>query len=148
MLKRPEINIVALSKNFASNKGKLPWPVKSNKYVSWKYGIQPHPTIRNVEINNLGMGIQTSGGAPVYAAFEGEVRKVLNIPGSGQTIMIKHGEYFSVYGRIENVLVTPGTKVSTGQKLGTVMEVNESNSIDFQIWHKQENQNPEDWLTK
>jgi murein hydrolase activator len=148
MLKKPEINIVALSKNFASNKGKLPWPVKSNKYVSWKYGVQPHPTIRNVEINNLGMGIQTSPGASVYAAFEGEVRKVLSIPGSGQTIMIKHGEYFSVYGRIENVEVAPGTKVLTGQKLGTVMEVNENNSIDFQIWHKQENQNPESWLTK
>lgn len=148
MLKKPEINIVALSKNFASNKGKLPWPVKTNRYVSWKYGVQAHPTIRNVEINNLGMGIQTNAGASVYAAFEGEVRKVLSIPGSGQTIMIKHGEYFSVYGRIENVEVTPGTKVVTGQKLGTVMEVNESNSIDFQIWHKQENQNPELWLTK
>jgi murein hydrolase activator len=72
----------------------------------------------------------------------------LSIPGSGQTIMIKHGEYFSVYGRIENVEVAPGTKVLTGQKLGTVMEVNENNSIDFQIWHKQENQNPESWLTK
>ncbi len=148
MLKKPEINISILSKNFSANKGRLPWPVKSAKFVSWRYGVQAHPTIKNVEINNLGMGIQTQSGTAVYAAFEGEVRKVLNIPGSGQTIMVKHGEYFTVYGHMQNVIVTPGSKISTGQKLGEVMEVNESNALDFQIWHKQENLNPQSWLIK
>lgn len=148
MLRKPEVNSAALSKNFASNKGKLPWPVRSNKFVSWKYGVQAHPTIRNVEINNLGMGIQTSDGADVYAAFEGEVRKVLTIPGSGQTIMVKHGEYFTVYGRMENVIVSPGTKIATGQKIGQVMDVGGTSALDFQIWHKQDNQNPQLWLSK
>ena len=73
-----EKNIV-LSKNFSANKGRLPWPVKTKKFVSWKYGLQPNPKLKNVQDYNYGIGIQTTVNAPIYASFEGEVRKILNI---------------------------------------------------------------------
>lgn len=137
-----------LSKTFSLNKAKLPWPVKSKSFVSWKYGRRPHPSIPGVEINNLGIGIQTTSGSPAYCVFEGEVRKVLKIPGSGSTIMVKHGDFFTVYGRVENVSVKPGDTVSTGQQIGTVKKVNGTSALDFQVWQKQKNLNPQSWLAK
>jgi septal ring factor EnvC (AmiA/AmiB activator) len=148
MLKKPQQNAVVLSKGFSANKGKLPWPVKTGKSLDWRYGVQAHPSIPGVEVNNLGIGINAADGTAVYAAFGGEVRKILNIPGSGQTVMVKHGDYFTVYGRLKNVTVSAGTKVITGQQLGQVMEVSGSSSLDFQVWYKQENQNPQSWLSK
>lgn len=138
---------VVLSKNFSSNKGRLPWPIRSKKFVSWKFGLQPNPDISGIKDYNYGIGIQTTVGSTVHASFEGEVRKILSIPGNGKTIMVKHGDFFTIYGRLENVLVKPGDVVITGQKLGTIKTVRGSNSLDFQIWQKQKNLNPQSWLS-
>lgn len=137
-----------LSKSFAANKGKLPWPVRSKKFVSWKYGRRPHPTLRGIELNNLGIGIQTTAGASVYSSFEGEVRKVMSVPGKGKMVMIKHGDYFTMYGQLKNISVKPGSVVRTGDKIGEVMTTNGTNTIDFQVWYKRKNQNPQLWLVK
>lgn len=137
-----------LSKTFSLNKEKLPWPIKSKSFVSWTYGRRPHPSIPGVEINNLGIGIQTTTGSPAYCVFDGEVRKILEIPGSGSTIMVKHGDFFTIYGRLENVAVKPGETVSTGQQLGTVKKVNGTSALDFQVWQKQKNLDPQTWLAK
>lgn len=139
---------VVLSKNFSANKGRLPWPIRTKKFVSWKFGLQPNPDIKGIKDYNYGIGIQTTVGSSVHATFEGEVRKVLNIPGNGKTIMVKHGDFFTIYGRLQNLVVKPGDVVITGQKLGTVKTVRGSNSLDFQIWQKQKNLNPQTWLSK
>ncbi len=86
----------ALSKSFEGNRGKLPWPVEKGT-VTEKFGKNPHPTLKNVTTNNRGIDISAPKNAQVRAVFEGEVTSVLNIPGAGKVVIIKHGNYRTVY---------------------------------------------------
>jgi len=147
LLKDPVTN-VKLSKEFAKNKGRLPSPLRSKNFVSSKFGQQPHPTLGGVKIDNLGIGLQTTTDAKVYSSFEGQVRRIFTVPGNGTTIMVKHGEYFTVYGRLKGVKVKPGERITAGQVLGTVKSINGTSSLDFQIWKKQKNLNPILWIKR
>jgi len=109
----------ALSANFTSNKGKLPWPVESG-FIIRSFGEHRHPTLPNVKTVNNGIDIVTSEGATARAVFQGEVRAIFNVPGMQNAVMINHGEFFTVYTHLERVTVKKGDKVSTKQVLGKV----------------------------
>jgi septal ring factor EnvC (AmiA/AmiB activator) len=102
---------VALSSSFEDNKTKFPWPVLG--FVSQKFGRQNHPVLKGIVIQNDGINIQTKENEKVNCIFEGEVRKVAFIPTLGSTVIIKHGEYLSVYTGLKEVYVKVGQKVST-----------------------------------
>jgi murein DD-endopeptidase MepM/ murein hydrolase activator NlpD len=109
-----------LGKNFESSKGKLPWPVESGT-ITEGYGKNAHPTLDNVYTNNNGVDISSPKNAQVRAVFEGEVTSVLNIPGAGKVVIIKHGNYRTAYSNLSETFVTAGTKVSTKQAIGTLI---------------------------
>jgi septal ring factor EnvC (AmiA/AmiB activator) len=111
---------VALSKNFESNRGRLPWPVLKGSIVEG-YGKNPHPTIPNVYTNNNGIDIGAPRNAQVRAVFQGEVTSVLNIPGAGKVIIIKHGNYRTVYSNLQEVYVSVGANVGTKQSIGSLL---------------------------
>ena len=111
---------VALSKNFESNRGRLPWPVLKGSIVEG-YGKNPHPTIPNVYTNNNGIDIGAPRNAQVRAVFQGEVTSVLNIPGAGKVIIIKHGNYRTVYSNLQEVYVSVGSSVGTKQSIGSLL---------------------------
>jgi murein hydrolase activator len=111
---------LALGKSFESNRGKLPWPVLKGT-ITESYGKNPHPTLANVYTNNNGIDIGAPKGAQVRAVFEGEVTSVLNIPGAGKVVIIKHGNYRTVYSNLQESFVTVGTKVSTKQAIGSLL---------------------------
>jgi septal ring factor EnvC (AmiA/AmiB activator) len=110
----------ALSKNFESNRGRLPWPVLKGSIVEG-YGKNPHPTIPNVYTNNNGIDIGAPRNAQVRAVFQGEVTSVLNIPGAGKVIIIKHGNYRTVYSNLQEVYVSVGASVGTKQSIGSLL---------------------------
>lgn len=110
----------ALGKSFESNRGKLPWPVLKGTIVEG-YGKNPHPTLANVYTNNNGIDIGAPKGAQVRSVFEGEVTSVLNIPGAGKVVIIKHGNYRTVYSNLQEVFVAVGAKVSTKQAIGSLL---------------------------
>jgi septal ring factor EnvC (AmiA/AmiB activator) len=110
----------ALSKNFESNRGRLPWPVLKGSIVEG-YGKNPHPTIPNVYTNNNGIDIGAPRNAQVRAVFQGEVTSVLNIPGAGKVIIIKHGNYRTVYSNLQEVYVSVGANVGTKQAIGSLL---------------------------
>jgi murein hydrolase activator len=110
----------ALGKSFESNRGKLPWPVLKGS-ITEGYGKNPHPTMANVFTNNNGIDIGAPKNAQVRAVFEGEVTSVLNIPGAGKVIIIKHGNYRTVYSNLQEVFVSVGSKVSTKQAIGSLL---------------------------
>ncbi len=110
----------ALSKNFESNRGRLPWPVLKGSIVEG-YGKNPHPTIPNVYTNNNGIDIGAPRNAQVRAVFQGEVTSVLNIPGAGKVIIIKHGNYRTVYSNLQEVYVSVGANVGTKQSIGSLL---------------------------
>src|SRR5690606_15352787 len=95
-LKNSKSVAVALSSSFEENKKKLPWPVASG-FISQHFGRQNHPVLKGIITQNDGVNIQTRENEKVTSVFEGEVRSIAFIPTLGSTVIINHGEYFSVY---------------------------------------------------
>lgn len=136
-----------LSEDFATNKGKLPWPV-SKGVITTGFGEQEHPTIKGFMINNNGVEITTAKGSSARAVFAGVVTGVTSIPGQGKIVLVRHGEYVSVYSNMDDVNVKAGDKIAVKQSIGTVAFDNEENrsNLMFQIWKGQKILNPEEWL--
>lgn len=138
----PEAGIV--SKSFAGNKSKLIWPVESG-FISARFGKQPHPVLRNVTIDNLGVKIQTNKGEKVRSVFEGVVGTVASIQGS-MLVTIQHGDYFTVYSNLKNITVKPGQKVKLKDEIGEVAEEEGLAEMQFQIWNNMDRLDPQSWL--
>lgn len=138
-----------ISNNFGNNRGKLPWPVERGVIVS-HYGKQRHPVLKNIEIDNKGIDIATAKGAMARAIFDGEVRKILSLPGAHNAIIIRHGEYLSVYTNLETVSVSVGENVSTKQYIGTIYTDKTENKtiMHLEIWKGNTTMNPGLWLAK
>lgn len=117
---------IALGKSFESNRGKLPWPVAKGS-ITEGYGKNAHPTLPNVFTNNNGIDIGAPKNSQVRAVFDGEVTSVLNIPGAGKVIIIKHGAYRTVYSNLQEVYVSVGDKVSSKQAIGSLLADDEGN---------------------
>ena len=136
---------IQLSKEFAANKGKLPWPV--NGTIVGRYGKHKHPVYKNVELPfNNGVNISTAALEPVKAVFDGEVSKVVVMPGYNQCVLIQHGEYYSFYCKLKQVNVKAGDKVSCGQQIGIVDTISDQTQLHFQIWKGTASTDPEPWL--
>lgn len=135
-----------LSNTFEANKGKLPWPVAEG-IITGKHGEQPHPVLKGITIKNNGVDISTKKEAPVRAVFEGEVTGLATVPGFGKVVMIRHGEYLSVYSNLRDVLVKKGDKIKTKQNIGVVeTDENGKTEVHFEIWKGSTLMNPETWL--
>ena len=145
----PELNdaAVALSAEFSSNRGKLPWPV-SKGIICETYGEHEHPAIKGFMMFNNGVEICASKGMEARAVFEGEVTGIAVSPTGGKLVIIRHGEYLSVYSNLDNVAVKTGQKVGLKQSLGTVMydEDEGKTSMNLQIWKGQKTMDPSAWL--
>ncbi len=144
----PEEEIIAI--NFSSNKGKLPWPTERGVIIE-KFGEHMHPVLKNVKINNNGIDIATIEKAEIRSIFDGEVRKIVAIKGANNTVLIKHGNFFSVYQNLVEVNVKKGDKVKIKQKIGIVYSNKESerdNVIHLEIWENNVKMNPETWIAK
>lgn len=140
---------VVLANNFASNRGKLPWPV-DNGYPSIRYGTYEIPGTR-IKGDNPGITIVTpSVGTPVKAVFDGEVIGVFNL-GDGMAVTISHGKYFTTYSNLSGVNVSKGSNVRTGQVIGAAAgddEGGDGGKIDFILMVETKNVNPEPWLRR
>ena len=138
-----------LSATFASNKAKLPWPVMEG-VITGKFGEHDHPVLKGIKVNNNGVDIITKKGAEARAVFEGEVTGLAVVPGFGKVVMIRHGEYLSVYSNLSEVLVNKGDKISTKQSIGIVGSEDGSAKceIHLEIWKGSVVLNPELWLFK
>ena len=136
---------VALSSSFEENKKKLPWPV-STGFISQGFGRQNHPVLKGIVTQNDGVNIQTRENEKVKSVFEGEVRSIVFIPTLGSTVIINHGEYFSVYTGLKEVYVKTGQKVSTNQEIGQIISKNGISELNFQIRKKFTALDPQAWL--
>ncbi|MGE8429307.1 MAG: murein hydrolase activator EnvC family protein [Sphingobacterium sp.] len=137
---------VKLSNDFRSNRGSLPWPV-SNAKIMQDFGGES--VGRNVNVEHISVKIQTSSGAAVKAVFAGEVSSILTMYGQ-RIIMIKHGEYYTVYNNMGSVSVSKGQKVSTGQTIGTADVDSDTGvpMVDFSVYQGSTPLNPMSWLAR
>jgi septal ring factor EnvC (AmiA/AmiB activator) len=137
-----------LNNSFINNKGSLPWPVAKGAKVG-DYGNYPHPDVPSVMVVNHGIDIMTEAGTPVRAIYQGEVSAVLDVMGS-KVIMIRHGEYISVYQNVTGVKVKKGDKVTTKQIIGTVGKnsATDTYELHFELWKNDTDVNPNSWLAR
>lgn len=138
---------IELSSSFAENKGRLPWPVK-NGVISKSFGTRTHPNNRNVKIDNDGIDILTVQGGVVKSIFDGRVTSVNQIPGFYYVVIIKVGDYFNVYGRLQTIHVKAGDIVTRGQDLGYLAVDGQKSELQLQIWKGQTKLNPASWLIR
>lgn len=137
----------ALAANFESNKGKLPWPVEKG-LVKVRYGKQPSPIDNTVTINSNGVRIATEEGAKVRAVFEGEVTRIVIIKNANPAVIIRHGNYFTIYKNLSKIFVKQGDKVSTKQIIGEVF-TNRSNGetiLGFGVNKDSNTEDPANWI--
>ena len=134
---------------FDANKGKLPWPTVKGIIIE-SFGSHRHPVLKNVTVKNDGIDIMTEKGSYARAVFDGEVRKIVAIPGANETVIIKHGSFYTVYQNIYKVNVKVGQKVNAKEKLGLIFTNPESNEtvLHFEMWNGTKKMNPETWLAK
>ena len=137
----------ALSSDFSNNRGKLPWPV-SKGIICESYGEHEHPAIKGFMMFNNGLEICATKGTQARAVFDGEVTSIAVSPTGGNLIIIRHGEYLSVYCNLDEIVVKTGQKVSAKQTLGTILydEDEDKTSMNIQIWKGQKTMDPGGWL--
>ena len=150
-----ELNIAVLtpaeriiSNDFVKNMGGLPWPV-SRGIITGQYGEHDHPVLKGIKIKSIGIDINTIEGEKAKCIFDGEITKIVAIMGANYTVIVKHGEFRSVYQNLVNIAVKTGDKVKKGDFLGTIYtDSNNSTKLHFQLWQDKNNLDPERWLAK
>ena len=136
-----------ISDDFAKNRGKLPWPVEQG-FVSEKFGVNVHPVFKQVKLNNAGITITTSRNADVRAVFKGVVTEIMFIPGDNNVVIVRHGNYLTVYSNLVEIFIKKGDTVNVKQKIGKLAVSSGNNStLNFQVWRDKDNLDPQLWLT-
>lgn len=135
-----------LSSSFENNKGRLPWPTETG-VISSTFGVHDHPLYEDVKIENYGIDILTRSGSQARVVFKGTVRYVLTVANK-KAVMVKHGEYYTVYSNLDVVYVQAGQNIETKQAIGTVRtEAGEEKAeLHFEIWKGNVRLDPALWL--
>jgi len=134
-----------LSREFESNRGRLPWPAEG--VVVDHFGQHYHPVYKSVKLPfNNGITIAVQSGTKAKAVFGGVVKQVIVMPGYSHCVLLQHGSYFTFYCKLGSVAVKAGQNVQVGQTLGTVDSIGSETQLHFQLWKDKTPQDPESWL--
>jgi septal ring factor EnvC (AmiA/AmiB activator) len=138
-----------LAKDFSANKGKLPYPVTGKHTIISAFGQHQHQELSHVQTNNNGIDIQTNSGSDARAIFKGVVTRVFLMKGFNYNVIIRHGDYLTVYSNISQVYVNAGDIVNAQQPIGKVYtDTEEGNEtvLHFEIRKEKTKLNPESWI--
>ena len=141
----PEAKLIA--DNFKANKGRLPWPLEKGVVVQG-FGRQRHPVVKTTTIQSNGVILATEPLAKVRAVFEGEVMSVIVIKGSNPSVLIRHGNFITLYTNLAKLYVTKGEKVNAKQAIGEVFTNQQTGKTQFQfgIFNNVDALNPKEWV--
>mgnify|MGYP005789421519 FL=1 len=140
-----------LSNSFSQNKGRLPMPLSGKYMIVGHFGQQQHQELKYVQVNSSGIDIQTTPGTTARSVFNGVVTRVFVMPGYNSSVIIRHGNYLTIYSNLSEVFVKAGDKVTTRQSIGRIYSDPEENNrtvLHFQLWKETTKLNPEPWLNK
>ncbi|HLO56631.1 MAG TPA: peptidoglycan DD-metalloendopeptidase family protein [Saprospiraceae bacterium] len=144
VVKKKEID----NSGFSKNKGALSWPVSKGK-ITGKFGTHPHPTIKGIDVSNNGVDFTLPSGDKVECVYDGEVVGVTTIPGFKNMVIIKHGSYYSVYSKLDNVNVSKGQKIKRGQSIGQVTTDEDGKAeLHFELWKDKAKLDPQKWFNR
>lgn len=138
-----------LTGSFTDNKGRLLYPVTGATRVVRRFGTQKHPDMPHVTTENNGIDIETQSGAKARAVFGGRVASILQVQGYNYIVMVRHGDYLTVYSGLDRPSVKAGDEVKAGQTLATVMTDPEREGrglLHFEIRRGAQKCNPSEWI--
>jgi murein hydrolase activator len=140
--------VAKLSANFVSNKGRLPWPVERG-VISKYFGSYKHEEL-GITMENNGIDIRTESYANVRVVFDGTVVGVVSNPIYKTAVIVSHGDYFTVYSKLDGVSVKKGDKVNAKQVIGKVFTDQETNESEmhFEVWQGSNKLNPTQWIAR
>jgi len=140
-----EIN---MTDSFTAQRGKLPWPLEKG-VISSEYGEHDHPDLKGIKVKNNGINIATGLNSKARVVFDGVVTRVMKVPNFNNVVIVRHGEYLSVYSNLDNVFVTKGIKVSAGQEIGTLFAPvgQQKSELHFEIWKGKNQLDPTQWIS-
>ena len=138
-----------ISKNFNANKGRLPSPVIRGNVVLG-FGKQPHPIVKTATIQSNGVRIRTSSDVEARAIFDGEVYSIIISKNNSRTVLIQHGNFFTVYKNLSQIYVSKGDKLKTKEAIGKIATdpLNGQTILSFSIFYNGVPQNPRTWIYK
>ena len=146
-----DANERALASSFAQNKGRLPAPIRGSYSILRTFGVHQHSEHNRVQVNSSGVDFGVNGDSRAYAVFSGVVSRVFVIPGYGTAVILRHGNYLTVYANLSSVAVSTGSRVSTGQSIGSAGASPDGSSgrlLHFQLWHERTKLNPLAWIKR
>ncbi len=139
------------SQFFSQNKSRLPWPVERG-VITGSFGTHAHAVLPGIQVTNNGIDISTERNAMVRTVFEGEVSGVIEIPGNGMAVVVKHGGYRTVYSNLQEVLVSKGQSIDTKQSIGVLMPDGNGSISHMEIWQVtsegMKKLNPSSWIAR
>ena len=138
-----------ISKNFNANKGRLPSPVIRGNVVLG-FGKQPHPIVKTATIQSNGVRIRTSSDVEARAIFDGEVYSIIISKNNSRTVLIQHGNFFTVYKNLSQIYVSKGDKLKTKEAIGKIATdpLSGQTILSFSIFYNGVPQNPKSWIYK
>lgn len=141
----PEAKLIAT--NFQANKGRLPWPLEKGVVIQG-FGRQRHPVVKTTTIQSNGVILATEPSAQVRSVFEGEVMSVIVIKGSNPSVLIRHGNFITLYTNLAKLYVKKGEKVKAKQAIGEVFTNRQTGKtqLQFGIFNNVKALNPKDWV--
>jgi septal ring factor EnvC (AmiA/AmiB activator) len=143
-----DAGVAEMTGSFLKNKKKMPVPITGPYLVVDEYGTKNVIEGKgNVQIDNKGVILEGSKGAQARCIFEGRVTAVVN-DGNYHFVLIRHGEYISVYCNIVNMRVSGGEKVKAGEVIGDIGIDAKSGTprMQFQLRKEKQTLNPAEWI--
>lgn len=142
----PEDQII--SDQFADNKGKLPWPLERG-IITGVFGEQPHPVLPGIKIVNNGIDISTTQGSRARAIFNGTVSRVVSIPGAHYAVIVRHGDYLTVYSNLVEVFVSNGQRIAMREELGVIATDSRDSKthVHLEVWRGNQKLDPAQWIS-
>ncbi|HEY5498906.1 MAG TPA: peptidoglycan DD-metalloendopeptidase family protein [Bacteroidales bacterium] len=140
-----------LSGDFGKNQGALPFPVSQSGTIVVHFGEQKYQNLQYVKYSSRGIDIRTNPGTSAITVFGGVISKVFSLPGYNNSVIIRHGNYLTVYANMSDIYVKAGDKVKIGEAIGKIfIDTEQSNQtiLHFEIWKDTQRLNPELWLRK
>ena len=137
-----------LTSSFTSNKGKLPWPTNRG-VISETFGVHKHPVLKKVKTKNNGINILTAKNSDARSVFNGKVVSITKISNTNIAVIIKHGEFFTVYSNLDKGFVNKGDEVDTKELIGSIhTNLKGRTELHFEIWKGTSIQNPAYWVSQ
>ena len=140
----------ALSGSFEANRGRLLFPIAGHYTIVSTFGRSHHNTLSNIEVNNSGIDISVAPGTTARAVFDGTVSSVFFMAGFQNIVILRHGQYLTVYAGLTNLRVKKGDTVKRGATLGTVFTDTDGGEkrtiLHFEVRRERDKLNPLEWV--